>query len=316
MYDAACPSEPQPLSCETTQPIALQRAVGELAVSVRRRDDASVLEGLRQAGCLKARFPRALVPGWIDVVTLNTSGGIAGGDRLDSAFDVRPGARASIAAQAAERFYRALPGGASSQVRTRITVEAGAAAEWLPQETILFDRCALDRRLEVELAEDAWFLGVESLVFGRAAMGETVEQASLRDLIRIRRGGRLLWHDAIRLEGDVAAILQRKAIADGARAVATIVHVAPQAEATLDTVRSALNVHLARIAGEVDAQSASGEGRASTRSHNVTKAAASAWNGMLIARILAPSGATLRTTVIAVLTALRDNRPLPRVWMC
>jgi urease accessory protein len=316
MYDAACPSEPQPLSCETPQPLALQRAVGELAVSVRRRDDASVLEGLRQAGCLKARFPRAVVPGWIDVVTLNTSGGIAGGDRLDSAFDVRSGARASIAAQAAERFYRALPGGAASQVRTRIAVEAGAAAEWLPQETILFDRCALYRRLEVDLAEDAWFLGVESLVFGRAAMGETVEQASLRDLIRVRRGDRLLWHDAVRLEGNVAATLRRKAIADGARAVATIVHVAPQAEATLDTVRSALHAHLARIAGEVDAQSASGEGHAPTRSHNVTKAAASAWNGMLIARILAPTSATLRTTVIAVLSALRDHRPLPRVWMC
>jgi urease accessory protein len=136
MYDAACLSDPQ----------TLQRAVGELAVSVRRRDDASVLEGLRQAGCLKARFPRALVSGWIDVVTLNTSGGIAGGDRLDSAFDVRSGARASIAAQAAERFYRALPGSEPSRVRTRIAVEAGAAAEWLPQETILFDRCALDRR--------------------------------------------------------------------------------------------------------------------------------------------------------------------------
>jgi urease accessory protein len=221
MYDAACLSDPQ----------ALQRAVGELAVSVRRRDDASVLEGLRQVGCLKARFPRALVPGWIDVVTLNTSGGIAGGDRLDSAFEVRSGARASIASQAAERFYRALPDSEPSRVRTRIAVAAGAAAEWLPQETILFDRCAVDRRLEVDLADDAWFLGVESLVFGRAAMGEVVERASLRDLIRVRRGGRLLWLDAVRLEGDVAATLRRKAVADGARAIATIVHVAQDAEA-------------------------------------------------------------------------------------
>jgi urease accessory protein len=125
-----------------------------------------------------------------------------------------------------------------------------------------------------------------------------------------------LWHDAIRLEGDVATTLRRKAIADGARAVATIVHVAPKAEATLDAVRSALHVHLARLAGEVDAQSAAGEGKAPPHLPDVTKAAASAWNGMLITRILAPSGATLRTTVIAVLTALRDDRPLQRVWMC
>jgi urease accessory protein len=278
MCDAACLSEPQ----------TLQRAVGELAVSVRRRDAATVLDGLRQAGCLKARFPRALVPGWIDVVTLNTSGGIAGGDRLNSAFDVRVGARVSIAAQAAERFYRALPGSAPSLVRTRIAVAAGAAAEWLPQETILFDRCALDRRLEVDLADDAWILGVESLVFGRAAMGEVVEQARLRDLIQVRRGGRLLWHDAVRLEGEVAVILQRKAVADGARAVATLVYVAPDVETVLDAVRAVLP----------------------------NEAGASAWNGMLIARILADGSAALRASVTAVLRVLRGERPLPRVWMC
>jgi len=306
MYDAACLSDPQ----------TLQRAVGELAVSVRRRDDASVLDGLRQAGCLKARFPRALVSGWIDVVTLNMSGGIAGGDRVDSTFDVHAGARASIAAQAAERFYRVLPGSEASRVRTRIVVEPGAAAEWLPQETILFDRCALDRRLEVGLAEDAWFVGVESLVFGRAAMGEAVNQASLRDLIRVRRGGRLILHDAVRLEGEVAAALQRKAVAGGARAMATIVHVAQDAEARLDAVRGALNVSLSRLAGEVDARSASREGRTHTHTFGGGTAAASAWDGMLIARILAASGAALRATVVAVLRVLRRDRPLPRVWMC
>ena len=310
MYDAACLSEPQ----------TLQRAVGELAVSVRRRDDATVLDRLRQAGCLKARFPRALVPGWIDVVTLNTSGGIAGGDRLDSAFDVQAGARASIASQAAERFYRTLPGARASQVCTRIAVAACASAEWLPQETILFDHCALDRRLEVDLAGDAWFLGVESLVFGRAAMGEEVENARLRDLIRVRRGGRLLWHDAVRLDGEVTAILRRKAVAASARAVATIVHVAPNAEAMLDPVRNALTVHLSRYAGEVDAQNASGEGRTRTDQRrsprNFPEAAASAWNDMLIARILAPNGAALRTAVVATLRVLRGDRPLPRVWLC
>jgi urease accessory protein len=278
MYDAACLSEPQ----------TLQRATGELAVTVRRRDDATVLAGLRQAGCLKARFPRPLVRGWIDVVTLNMSGGIAGGDRLESAFDVQAGARASIAAQAAERFYRALPASEPSRVYTRIAVEAGAAAEWLPQETILFDRCALDRRLDVVLAEDAWFLGVESLVFGRAAMGEAVEQARLRDLIRVWRGGRLLWHDAVRLEGEVAATLRRKAVAGDARAVATLVHVACDAETALDAVRTVLP----------------------------DEAGASARNGMLIARILADSSAALRDSMTAVLRVLRGERPLPRVWMC
>jgi urease accessory protein UreH len=52
------------------------------------------------------------------------------------------------------------------------------------------------------------------------------------------------------------------------------------------------------------------------RSGSRTEAAASAWNGMLVARILAPNGAALRRTVIAALSVLRESRPLPRVWMC
>ncbi|MDR3535040.1 MAG: urease accessory protein UreD, partial [Acetobacteraceae bacterium] len=211
-------------------------------MSFKRRGAASVLDGLRQDGCLKARFPRVEPSEWATAVTLNTSGGIAGGDRLTQAFAVGEGAQACVAAQAAERFYRSVPGGAPSEVRTRLTVAAGGALEWLPQETILFDRCALDRRLEVDLAPDGWFLGVESLVFGRVAMGERVEHAWLRDVIRVRRGGALLLHDAIRLDGEVDAALQRGAIGGGAGAVATIVHVAPDAEARLETVRAAWTV--------------------------------------------------------------------------
>lgn len=280
MYDGACLSE-----------TVYQRAVGDLRVSFKRRGDLSVLDDLRQAGCLKARFPRPVTAGWADVTTLNTSGGVASGDRLFSAFSVGPGARAVVSAQAAERFYRAPVGGLPSFVRTRIDVATGAAAEWLPQETILFNNCAVDRRLEINLAPDAWFLGVESLVFGRAAMGERVEQAWLRDALRVRRDGRWLLHDAVRMDGPVSALLGRPAVAAGARAVATLLHVAPDAEALLTPVREVLE-----------------ESGAET--------GVSAWNGMLVARMLAPDSAMLRSAVAAALNVIRAPRALPRVWMC
>jgi urease accessory protein len=279
MYDGGCLSEPG----------SLQRAVGELRVVVKRFGPETVLDELRQVGCLKARFPRRVVPGWMDMVMLNTGGGVAGGDRLDLAFGIGAGGRATIAAQAAERFYRARVADAPSRVRTRLTVEAGASLEWLPQETILFDRCALDRRLEVDLATDARFLGVETVVFGRTAMGEQVGQGWLRDLIRVRHGGSLLLHDAIRLDGEVAAALARPAVGGGARVVATMVYVAPDAAARLDAVRVALGP---------------------------AEAGASVWNGMLVARILGADSAGVRGTVVAVLNVLRDSRPLPRVWLC
>ena len=230
------------------------------------------------------------MPGWFDATTLNTSGGVVGGDRLHSQISVGVGARATVAAQAAERFYRSLPGSAPSVVRTALAIASGAAAEWLPQETILFDGCSLERRLIVDMAEDAWFLGVEMLVFGRAAMRERVTSGRLRDLIQVRRGGDLLLHDAIQLEGEVDLLLQRTAIGGGARAVATLVYVAPDAEARLNAVRAA---------GDA-----------------VSEFGASAWNGMLIARILADDGAAVRRAVVGALAVLRDGRPLPRVWLC
>lgn len=279
MYDGASLSEPS----------RLQRAIGELRVTVKRFGTETVLDELRQVGCLKARFPRRIAPGWMDVVMLNTGGGVAGGDRLDLSFEVGEGGQATIVAQAAERFYRALVEDAPSRVRTRLTVAVGAALEWLPQETILFDRSALDRRLEVDLAPDARFLGVETIVFGRTAMGESVRQGWLRDLIRICRGGTLLLHDAIRLDGDIDAALKRPAVGGGAKALATLVYVAPDAADRLDGVRAVLD-------------------RA--------EAGASVWNGMLVARVLGADSATVRRVVIAVLAVLRDSRPLPRVWVC
>ncbi len=264
----------------------LQRAKGHLLVDVKTRDGITALADLRQDGCMKARFPRPV--DWMEAVTLNSSGGVAGGDRVSTKIRVQEGARLTIAAQAAERFYRALPQDPPSNVRTSITVEANAQAEWLPQESILFDRCAVDRVLEIDVAEGGWFLGVETLVFGRAAMGEIVSTARLADTIRIRHAGRLLLHDAIRLNGEVAPALARAAIGSNAAAIATIVLVGDPAP-PLDELRAALAP---------------------------TDAGVSAWNGLMVARIVAPDGAAMRAAIMAGLQVLRAGRALPRVWNC
>lgn len=267
-----------------------QRASGELRVSLKRRGAATVLDDFFQSGCLKARLPRPERGGWTSVVTLNTSGGIAGGDRMSSLFEARPQTSATIAGQAAERHYRVLPDTPSSTIRTTIRVAEGARLEWLPQETILFDRSALDRVLTIELAEDFSFLGVETLVFGRAAMGETVERIGLRDTIRLRCGGRLVLHDAIRLDGPARAILSSPATGGGASAIANLLYAVPDAEDWTDRLRAALP-------GDVEA-------------------GVSAWDGMLVARLLAHDARLLRRAIVAGLAVLRGDRPLPRVWLC
>ncbi len=247
-----------------------------------------MLDDLRQEGCLKARFPRVERHAWPGAVLLNTAGGVAGGDRLNSACRAGPGTSATLTTQAAERFYRAIPG-SHATVTTTLHVADNAALEWLPQETILFDRCAFRRELRVDLAGDSWFLGLEQLVFGRTAMQERVGQGRIHDLIRIERDGQPLLHDAVRFDGPVQDILDGTVSAAGGRAVATLILVAPRAEKHAAPLRAALGAWDAGV---------------------------SAWNGMLVARIVAQNGACLRAAAVAGLLVLRAGRPLPRVWEC
>ncbi len=269
----------------------LMRSQGVLDLSFRKRESRTAIQRSYQAGCLRMRMvgDNAATDGAPCAVLINTSGGVAEGDSLSQTIAWDEGAAATVTTQAAEKIYRALAEG--SKISTKLTVARGARAEWLPQETILFDQFRLRREAQIVLAEDVTFLGVEALVLGRAAMGESVRQGDLRDRMRIWRGGKLIYADTLALNGDIAQLMDRAAIGGGARAMAVIVHASAQAACARAPVREAL-------------ESASG------------RAAASCWNGLLAVRLLAPDGETLRSDIALALSVLRDGRPLPRVWRC
>ena len=265
------------------------RARGELRLGFARRGARTRMVEAFQSGCLRARAPNVAPGERPSVVLINTSGGLTGGDRLDLAISWGEGASAEVATQAAEKIYRST--GDDACVEANLHVASGASAEWLPQETILFDRARLARRMKVTMSADASFLGVEMMVFGRAAMGETVRAASLRDTWTIVRDGRLVYADAQRLDGPVDRLMDRVAVGGGARAMAVMIHASPEAAGLLPRVREALAG--ARV-----------------------RAAASAWNDLLVTRLLAPDGQALRLALLPALAALRGGRPLPRVWAC
>jgi urease accessory protein len=280
--------------CEPQVPdgAGLQRARGQLSIGFRVRDGATVLDTLRQQGCLKCRLPRRLDAGWREAICLNNSGGVAGGDELSTRLLLGAGTSAVLTSASAERIYRCRADEAPARIANAVLLGDDARAEWLPQETILFDSSRLTRRLDVVMAGSARLLGVETLVFGRVAMGEAVRSALLRDVISIRRDGRLILHDVVRPPEDSAAASVRMAVAGGARASTTLFWVAPQAAAALSVVRDVLAAH--------------------TQVH----AGASAWDGMLVVRMLARDPARSRDAVAALLLQLREGRMLPRVWSC
>lgn len=272
-----------------TVPASL-RSPGTIDLSFVRREGRTVAHRTFQSGCMRVRIPRPGHAGEAPcAVLINTAGGVAEGDRIDQRVTWGEDTVATVATQAAEKVYRALASGA--QITTRLDVARGADAEWLPQETILFDNARLRRDARIVLGEDVTFLGVEAVVLGRQAMGETVRHGALRDRMRIWRNGRLVYADTLVLDGEVSRLMESAAIGGGARAMAVLVHASNRAASFLDPVREAL-------------EAARG------------LAAASSWNGLLAVRLLAPDGETLRHDIAAALAVLRAGRPLPRVWRC
>lgn len=264
---------------------AQPRAQGRARIGVAAGPGgATRLVDLYQQGSAKCLLPRG--PG-VEAVFLNTAGGLTGGDHLAYTAAVGPGADLTLTTQTAERVYRAQPGTAA-RLDVTLTLGPGARAAWLPQETILFDRAALSRRLEVDMAADATLTLLEPLILGRTAMGERVATGHLTDHWRIRRAGRLVHAEALRLGPSPADTAARPFALGGARAMACLVHLAPDAEDLLPRARAALD-------GAPGVQ-----------------AAASAWDGRLVLRVAAADGQALRRTLARFLLDLRGA--LPRVW--
>lgn len=269
-----------------------QRIDAEARVAVKRdAEGRSRLAELYQRGSAKIRLPKTY-DGVPEAVVMNTAGGLTGGDSIAFSIEVGDGAAMLASTQAAERVYRAVEGSAPAQAKLRLKLGAGARLDWLAQETILFDGGRLVRRIEIDMAADARLLMVEPIVFGREAMGETLNSGHYGDLWRLRRAGRLVFADGLRIEAPISERLERKAALDGRRAMASLLYVAPDAEDRLGGMREALE------------QTPAG-----------TEGAASAFDGLLTARLTAPSGGALMRALAALLERFR-GAPTPRGWRC
>lgn len=158
---------------------------------------------------------------------------------------------------------------------------AGARLDWLPQETLLYQSCHLNRRTEIDLGREAECLLAETLILGRHAMGEVTTSAHLTDHRLITRQGRPVWAEALCLTPDVLTS-QSPALLNGALAVVCLV--AQGAGDAVGPVRAALDF-----------------------------GAASGWDGRCVVRLAAADGWTLKTQLARAVRIL-TGRPLPRVW--
>lgn len=231
--------------------------------------------------------PRSIVLG-------NVAGGVVGGDRLAMSVDVGAGESLLATTQAAEKIYRS--DGATARMAVDLAVGSAATLEYLSSGTILFDGARLMRTTCLDVAGDGKALYAEMLVFGRIARGETFVTGALRDDIRIRRDGRLLWADALGLNDGIAETLDAGAGFGGARAYATLVLAAPDAVRVRDDLRDSLH-----------------------RLDGVRAGVTALDDGLVIARVLASAPDRARAALGTAWTVARSSvldRParLPRIW--
>jgi urease accessory protein len=268
----------------TRSPSRLQRASGACRVAFDVREGRTRLGDLYQRDPCRVLFPEP-EPGEPPLaVLLTTSGGVTDGDSLEIAIEIGPRASAVATTQAAEKVYRAARGSNHCSIDVSLRLAEGAALEWLPQETIVFQGARLKRRTVAEVEPGASLLACEMVVLGRAASGERFHSGLLLDSWSVRRTGKLVWTDALKVEGETP----HGAGFGTANALCTLIGVWEEPQARFEKARALLEAE------------------------ERVRAGVTLVNGVMVARILGEA-TVVREAAIRYLTAFRGRR-LPRVW--
>jgi len=274
-----------------------QRVDGEARIAFRGdADGRTTLADLYQRAPCRVMFPETEPDEPRQAVLLTTSGGLTGGDRTNVTVTIEAGAQATLTTQAAEKIYRALPGTGDARVEVKMQVGPTAWGEWLAQETIVFEGSRLRRAFAADVAPSGRLLAVESIVFGRTAMGEHFDTGLLHDAWRIRRGGKLIWADALHMEGDVRQLRSAPFGFGTSVACSSVLYVGADATQQLAKARG--------ILGECS-----------------VPCGVTSLDGVMIARIMSDDAVQLRAAVMQLIAEIRRAAValparLPRVWHC
>lgn len=272
----------------------MTRGVAE--IGFRQTEGVTRLAHLYQRDPLRVLFPTPAAGDPALAALVTTSGGLVAGDRLDISVSLAPGAVAHVTASAAEKNYRST--GPTTEITQSLSIGEGAALEFLPPETLLFDGARLRRATAVDLVAGGMFLGGDIVVFGRRARGERFTRGLLREVWEVRRDGALVWGDALHVEDDIERIVDDPACFDGAAAFATMIL------ACCQNPRSLLD-HARAV--QCGAQAPG------------LRAGVSAVAGLIVARWLAADAALLRRAYTDLACHFRSAAlglppALPRIW--
>jgi urease accessory protein len=273
--------------CTTDDPVSSASWHASLHLGFARDGTCTRLVRRAHRGPLrvqKALYPEG--PGACHVIVVHPPGGIVGGDHLDIALDAQAGCHVLATSPGAAKWYRA--NGRMARQDVRLVAAAGAAIEWLPQETIFYDGADVMLAHDVDLAPGAVYIGSEVLCFGRRASGERFAHGRIAQRTRVRIDGRPVWWE----QGAVTAdTLASPLCLQGRSVCATLLAIGKPVPAALQNVVRAVDPDLA----------------------------VSQVKQVFVARFLGDDGERARAALAGAWQALRPHlldRPalVPRIW--
>lgn len=176
-------------------------------------------------------------------VLVHPPGGLVGGDTLDIAVTAGAGSHGLITTPGATRFYKS-----ASEValqRTRIRLDAGARAEWLPMEALCYSGCIAENHLTLDLAPGAELMGWDITALGLPSAEKPFEQGSFCQHIELPGA----WLERARIRANDLLLMNSPLGLAGQRCIATLFFAAgsklerQRRQLALDLARDVMQAH-------------------------------------------------------------------------
>jgi urease accessory protein len=135
---------------------------------------------------------------------LNISGGMVGGDRLDTTIELGPNAHAVLTTASAAKAYRTE--GAVASQHTKITVGAHATLEYLPDHLIPHAGAAVEQKLRIEMTKGSRAIVYDAMAAGRVGRSERWQFRELTSEVAITHDGRPKYMNQCKYLGTMVVV--------------------------------------------------------------------------------------------------------------
>ncbi len=211
---------------------------GFLSFSFVQDGQRTVVKDKRHFGPLVLQRPYYQEIARPQVLIIHPPGGIVGGDVLETHIKVTQGAQGLISTPAATKFYRSKSEKAYQLQKIEMDVEG--ELEWLPQETLFFNRSVSDNKIIFKLASaNNKLIAWDIIGLGRPHSGERFEQGELSQSIELFVEDELIFVDRLHVTPE-SGVTDSVASFDGKSLFATAMLYSPDIQ-TLGELKAELN---------------------------------------------------------------------------